>query len=943
MSRKRDYGKLGCIVIAMIVAVALLVTPAWAACKAKFKTTEMAGDPLTIQCNATQYKDVQYEWNYGDGTTTGTGTTSTHTYEYAGTYIVTLTVKDGKGCEAVKAKNIKVKSKHIAGDVDGSGKVDIFDSLAIAEFNVGLKFKWQLPGFAACDANGDGKLDVFDALRVAKFNVLIVICVDINEEKDDDGDGYTESQGDSDDTNPDIYPGAVEICGDGVDQDCDGSDLICTDETDLSSITVTFIDVTYNEDNTSTWRYSVEETEGSKDLSNWVLELPDCVTVKSAVPEFELVNPDPNAGLNGIKWETAGEFKSGEFTVTVNGYWEKGIVKLAAKAGTDVVFSEINGPVCTVIPDDKDDDGYSVEEGDCNDNDASVYPGAEDVCGDGIDQDCKDGDLICVDPKDVDDDSDNYTENQGDCDDANAEINPDAEEICGDGIDQNCDGSDLICINEKVELSNGYNITFLGVESNDNGSVWRYSVEETEAAQDLSNWVLELPDCATVKDATPAFEVVKPDPNAGLNGIKWETAEDFEKGEFIITIQGDVEKGIVKVAAKGPDVVTGEIAGPVCKVISDDNDGDGYTAENGDCDDKNAEINPDAEEICGDGIDQDCKDGDLICVEPDSKDVDDDKDGFTENQGDCDDTKAEINPEAEEVCGDGIDQDCKDGDLICVEPDSKDVDDDKDGFTENQGDCDDTKAEINPEAEEICGDGIDQDCKDGDMICNEPVCENPGKGTVSMKLGFSEAVLSEYKGIYITVKEVAVHTVAGSDSGWQIVGTPNKTYNLFELNDDAGLLGLNELPSGKYTQIRLILGEKSDNEEVPYANYVIDTEGVKHKLEVPGGEQTGIKINENFVIAGCKTANITLDIDASKSIHIANGKWILNPVFKVSVDATDDAADDDAADDDAADDNGDVTDDTADDDTADDDTADNNEKVDIVLSNGYQVSFIGVS
>ncbi len=40
---------------------------------------------------------------------------------------------------------------------------------------------------------------------------------------DNDGDGYTESQ-DCDDTNNTIYPGAIEICDDGIDQNCDGYD-----------------------------------------------------------------------------------------------------------------------------------------------------------------------------------------------------------------------------------------------------------------------------------------------------------------------------------------------------------------------------------------------------------------------------------------------------------------------------------------------------------------------------------------------------------------------------------------------------------------------------------------------------------------------------------------------------------------------------------------------
>lgn len=129
-----------------------------------------------------------------------------------------------------------------------------------------------------------------------------------------------------------------------------------------------------------------------------------------------------------------------------------------------------------------------------------------------------------------------------------------------------------------------------------------------------------------------------------------------------------------------------------------DVDGDGFSPEDGDCNDDDDSINPDADEIPYDGIDQDCDGEDLTDV---------DGDGFTPDDGDCDDDNEDINPDAEEIPYDGIDQDC----------DGEDLDDvDGDGFSPDDGDCDDENEDINPDAEEIPNDGIDQDCNGEDLI-----------------------------------------------------------------------------------------------------------------------------------------------------------------------------------------------------------------------------------
>src|SRR5262245_23580380 len=39
--------------------------------------------------------------------------------------------------------------------------------------------------------------------------------------------GFVTAQGDCDDSNPDVHPKAVEQCGDGIDNDCEGGDAAC--------------------------------------------------------------------------------------------------------------------------------------------------------------------------------------------------------------------------------------------------------------------------------------------------------------------------------------------------------------------------------------------------------------------------------------------------------------------------------------------------------------------------------------------------------------------------------------------------------------------------------------------------------------------------------------------------------------------------------------------
>lgn len=305
---------------------------------------------------------------------------------------------------------------------------------------------------------------------------------------------------------------------------------------------------------------------------------------------------------------------------------------------------------------DKDHDGsvYGVTgvvcpRDDCDDNNASIHPGATEICGDNIDQDCDGLDLPCPG---ADDDRDGFRASSAggdDCDDNDASVHPGTPEICGDGKDNDCQGGDQTCATDADQ--DGY----AAVASGGN-------------------------DC---NDDDPAIR-----PHAQ-------------------EICGD---GIDQDCAGG-DAPCGQ-----------DVDGDGHlsVAMGGDdCDDFDRATSPGAVEVCGDGRDQDCNGTDLECGTR-NDDADGDGHKSLSAQGDdCNDQEPTIYGGAPETCGDGIDQDCNGVDPSCQ---AADGDSDGDGFRSVEAggdDCNDNDASIHPGAQEVCGDGRDQDCDGADAIPNE--------------------------------------------------------------------------------------------------------------------------------------------------------------------------------------------------------------------------------
>lgn len=175
--------------------------------------------------------------------------------------------------------------------------------------------------------------------------------------------------------------------------------------------------------------------------------------------------------------------------------------------------------------------------------------------------------------------------------------------------------------------------------------------------------------------------------------------------------------------------------------------------------------------------------------------------------------------------------------------------------------------------------------------CSGSSSSSSDDGTVKVTFSLKDAPSESYKAVYVSVAKVEVQkniTSAGTDGSWITVSTPQKTYNLLELvNGAKSVLGSYELDKGTYGQIRLLLSENPDTgkningESHPYPNYVIDSQGAVHKLKVPSGYQSGIKIVGGFTVQG-NDFEILLDFDAASSVVKAgnSGQWLLKPVIK---------------------------------------------------------------
>ncbi|MCA9773425.1 MAG: DUF4215 domain-containing protein, partial [Myxococcales bacterium] len=271
---------------------------------------------------------------------------------------------------------------------------------------------------------GNGRLDGDEECDDGNFVDLDGCAFDCTWEdlgcdcQDTDGDAYADPIGecegsdlelcgavDCDDADPAVHPGAGEVCDDGIDNDCDG-DVDAADADCSGSCTDADGD-----------GYAIE---------GGACGLVDCDDANAAIHPGAAEIPG-----NGIDEDCDGE---------------------DLPAGAPDVDGDGFGDEAASLSSCDDPGGDYIEQGgDCDDAEPSVNPGATEVRADGVDQDC-DGFEACFVDADGDGygvlqlgfdpgltcDVAGLSTTSDDCDDTNADVSPGAVEVQGNGVDDDC-------------------------------------------------------------------------------------------------------------------------------------------------------------------------------------------------------------------------------------------------------------------------------------------------------------------------------------------------------------------------------------------------------------------------------------------------------------------------------------------------------------------------
>jgi len=495
-----------------------------------------------------------------------------------------------------------------------------------------------------------------------------VVCDDL------DGDGLGACDGDCDDTDPLIGPTVAES-DDGEDNDCDG--LVDEDFVLPGDLVITelMVDPDAVPDAVGEWIEVYNASARDVDLSNWTLAdgsgsdtIGTGVVVGAGAHALFASHPDPatNGGLPTPDWV----FDAGSIGLTNGG--DPLILSMGGTVIDELQYAPGDWPLPTgttlyLDPDYRDATANDLPHPWCETpTDASYDYGG--LPGDyGTPGEANPAGLCCSD-----DDGDGVSTCEGDCNDGSADAYPGATEV-HDSLDNDCDGfadegfivHGAVVISEFMDEPSGidaaagewielYNTTALDIDL----IGWQMSDSEGEGFVIYQSTVVPAMGFAILAvDDDPAA-------NGGLPWVDFEYSYDsfmlrsYDPDDMVLSMD-DYEIDEMEYANSSPwesQVGQSNFLDPAA-LDADAND-----------DEENWCLTPDdAEYEYGAG-----NFGTPGAANPD---IDDDADGFSPCAGDCDDTDAEVHPDAAEDCEDGIDNDC-DGDVDGEDDDCASGDDD---------------------------------------------------------------------------------------------------------------------------------------------------------------------------------------------------------------------------------------------------------------------------
>ncbi len=137
---------------------------------------------------------------------------------------------------------------------------------------------------------------------------------------------------------------------------------------------------------------------------------------------------------------------------------------------------------------------------------------------------------------------------------------------------------------------------------------------------------------------------------------------------------------------------------------------------------------------------------------------------------------------------------------------------------------------------------------------------------------------ANYSEVNIDIQQVLINVSDGGENWKELPITPG-IYNLLNFRNGLDmLLGTIELPAGKVSQIRMVLGP---NNTVKEGNTIYD-------LQTPSAQQSGLKFKVNVELVEGVTYKLWIDFDAGRSVVKAgnSGKYNLKPVIRTFTEAT---------------------------------------------------------